>query len=211
MYDQRPDYGRSTRPAGAGRIAAIAAVGVVAVGALAAGAYLLGGATAPAAQPTQIGVPSSMPAPAEPSAQVIQPSAAVPAAASDPVVTAVAWLHAYRTLRFDDPAPTAWIDHVRPVVTDDLAATYEQYRAGGVGGDWAEFVARSCVSTVTDAGGVIPEEAPRTRSEVSVQVAGTLRTRCSDLEGERPDEALAATLTLALGDDGLWRVEQRLF
>jgi hypothetical protein len=47
---------------------------------------------------------------------------------------AVAWLQAYRTLRYEEPVQ-AWVDRVRPVVTPALAAAYEHRRAGRPGPD----------------------------------------------------------------------------
>ena len=61
----------------------------------------------------------------------------------DPTQVAIAWLQAYRTLRYDEPVD-AWVDRVRPVVTPGLAATYEHGRAGGPGQDWQRWVARCC-------------------------------------------------------------------
>lgn len=130
-------------------------------------------------------------------------------ASEDPVESALAWLRAARTQRFDD-APTAWIDRVLPVVTARLAQEYESYREGSVGADWAEFVQDRCTATVEEAGGVVPEEAPRSPSTVSVQVAGSLLTRCDRKDAApRPTEHLAATLELIRQADGRWRVNER--
>ena len=64
-------------------------------------------------------------------ARVEQPPPLLPPRAtpgSDPTQAAVAWLQAYRTLRYEEPVQ-AWVDRVRPVVTPALAATYEHSRA----------------------------------------------------------------------------------
>lgn len=131
-------------------------------------------------------------------------------AATDPVVSAVAWLQATRSLSYAEP-PSGWIDRVRPVVTDRLAADYDRLRDGGAGVDWPAFVADGCVSVVADAAGVIPLEAPRTEDEVNVQVAGRLVTTCGERAVGRPAQDLAATITLVRGSDGLWLVDHQLF
>ena len=64
------------------------------------------------------------------------PPPAAPGA--DPTQVAIAWLQAYRTLRYDEPVD-AWVDRVRPVVTPGLAATYEHGRAAGPGQDWQRW------------------------------------------------------------------------
>jgi hypothetical protein len=51
----------------------------------------------------------------------------------------VAWLQAYRTLRYEEPV-AAWVDRVRPVVTPALAAAYEHRRAGAPGPDWQRWI-----------------------------------------------------------------------
>ena len=66
------------------------------------------------------------------------PPPAAPGA--DPTQVAIAWLQAYRTLRYDEPVD-AWVDRVRPVVTPGLAATDEHGRAAGPGQDWQRWVA----------------------------------------------------------------------
>jgi hypothetical protein len=151
---------------------------------------------------------SSAPAPA---AQVpAAPETAVPS--TDPVQSAAAWLRAYRSLAYSDPGPATWVDRVTPVVTSRLAERYQTYRGGTAGADWAEYVNRMCVTTVDDAGGVVPDEAPRTDTSVNVQVGGTVTTRCADGKvPPRPDESAGMTVELELGDDGLWRVDKRLY
>jgi hypothetical protein len=170
------------------------------------GAYCLG-----ASGRTQEAGGGSGLAPAPPATQV---PTALPVAApsTDPVQSATAWLRAYRSLAYSDPEPGAWADRVAPVVTDTLAEQYQAYRVGTAGADWAEYVNRMCVTTVDGAGGVIPDEAPRTADTVSVQVGGIVTTRCADYEvPPQPDETVGATVNLRLGGDGFWRVEKRLY
>lgn len=192
---------------GVGIVAAIAVLG--------AGAYLLGQATGEPSRSVAVSVPgppTTMPSPtAAPSPRAIAPAVAT---GRDPVAVATAWLRAYRTVRFDDPTPTAWIDHVRPVVTDTLAASYERYRDGSVGADWAQFVSDQCVTDLEDdLNGVIPDEAPHTASTVNVQVAGVLRTRCAVAtnSGVGANGPVSATVTLKKTRAGLWRVDKRLY
>ena len=86
----------------------------------------------------------------------------------------------------------------------------------GPGQDWQRWVARRCDGAVEDVVAIVAAEAPRTSDEVNVQVSGTLRTSCARTD-PRPgqaapgDEALAATLVVDRGTDGLWRVSSRLF
>ena len=136
-----------------------------------------------------------------------------PAVASpDPVLSAISWLHAYRTVTSQDVSASAWVDRVAPVVTGQLAASYEQARGGSTGARWEDFRQRGCVTTVENVGGVIPDEAPRAEDLVNVQVSGRVVTTCVDRQAPpSPDETLGATLTLERGDDGLWRVSQRLY
>lgn len=186
--------------------------GLVAVLAVSA-AYVLGGATAdPEGQSNR---PSTEPALAPPSAHQglpESPQLSEAEASSDPVEIAVAWLAAYRGLHYDDTVPTAWIDRVSPVVTKRLRGEYERSRDGSMGAEWEEFVSQRCTATVEGADGVIPAEAPRSRARVSVQVAGTLETRCQDDGDERrPPEDVAATLELVKAADGRWRVDRRLY
>lgn len=209
------DHGYEARPRrrwlqGVGIATVVAVLGI--------GAYALGQASREA---PQAGLPNSpVVAPAPPSAGTAPPRGAPAVAAGpDPVVVATSWLQAYRSVRFDDPTPAAWIDHVRPVVTDRLAATYEQYRDGSVGADWTQFVSRQCMTTIEDLNGVIPDEAPRTATTVNVQVAAVLRTRCAAGSGDGSgvgDEVgangpVSATVTLKKARDGLWRVDKRLY
>lgn len=183
---------------------------VLAAALLVVGAYALGAATVER-EPSD--VPAAGPEPAPP--QTERPELAqLPAAepSDDPIASAVAWLVSYRSVRYDDAAPTAWIDRVSPIVTDGLGREYERYREGSAGAEWEEFVRQRCTATVEDADGVIPAEAPRSRSSLSVQVAGSLQTTCPSDGGEsRPAEELAATVQLLKGGDGLWRVNRRLY
>jgi hypothetical protein len=131
---------------------------------------------------------------------------------TDPVQSAVAWLRAYRSMGFSDATPGAWLGRVQPVVTGELAEQYQGYEDGSAGAGWSEYVRRMCLTSVDGAGGVIPDEAPRTPDAVSVQVGGTVTTRCADKQAPpQPDEAVGATVNLRLGADGFWRVEKRLY
>ncbi|MGH8921536.1 MAG: hypothetical protein ACRD0H_24895 [Actinomycetes bacterium] len=134
------------------------------------------------------------------------------AAATDPVAAAAAWLRGYRQQSWADPQPWSWVGRVDPVVTGSLARDYQSVQGAGGGQEWRDFVARHCVATVTPPGGVIPPEAPRGAGEAWVQVTADVLTHCET--GPAPGEAVehvAATVELARGPDGLWRVSQRAF
>lgn len=208
-----------------GRISAGAAVVVVVAG-LVAGAFVVGRNTGQRGPlPAQVEpVPTAQSAPVttspiEPSPEPStgRPNAPAPLVevepSTDPVLSSQAWLAALRTVRFDDPAPTAWIDRVRPVVTAELAAGYERLRDGSTGADWTSFVEQGCVADVGDLDGVVPRGAPRTQTTVNVQVVGTLQTRCTDQDGAaaHPDEQLAATIVLRRATGGVWLVDERLY
>jgi hypothetical protein len=128
----------------------------------------------------------------------------------DPVATATAWLVAYRGISWTDPTPGSWADRVRPYVGAELAADYQRDRAGNTGAGWASFVAGKCTSTVRDAGGVIPPEAPHAPDSVYVQVSGTVVTECATATPP-PREPAAATVEVRRGTDGRWVVQRRLF
>jgi hypothetical protein len=134
-----------------------------------------------------------------------------PGAEADPVRTAFTWLRAQRGSRFDDPAPTVWIDRVRPLVTPRLDRQNERQRDGSAGASWDSFVAGRCIAEVRDVDGVIPAEAPRTPDRASVQVVGTLVTTCENSQGTSSTETIAATLNLVRATDGLWRVDEQLY
>lgn len=185
---------------------------VVLVAGLVAAAYWIGassGSDEPSASPR-----SSAPAPessaeAAPSSGLPTPENGEPA--TDPIEAARAWLVNFRSVAWDDPTPTAWIDRVRPYVTDALAAEYEALREGGVGAEWEIFVERKCTSTVPDADGVIPPEAPASETAVYVNVSGTVTTACEDGEPPTPKVDAGGTIELMRGEDGYWRVNQRLY
>jgi hypothetical protein len=167
-------------------------VGVIVV------AYLLGAHTRPAAASgvtAPVGAPLSVP---------LRPP-------EDPVAVAIGWLRAYRGLRWSDPAPSSWVDRVRPYVGPELAAEYEQARAGSAGTTWASFVHDQCITTVRDGGGVIPPEAPRAPESVYVQVSGTVVTQCTAGAPPRPAEPVAATVEFRRSVEGSWVVSRRLF
>ncbi|GAA4554884.1 hypothetical protein GCM10023175_54010 [Pseudonocardia xishanensis] len=202
MELRRVNYSENYRERARGRhwVGGIAAVAIGA--AVVVGAYFIGqeSRTVPVVEPAA--------SPAGPKAAVAWPAVASP----DPVLSATSWLHAYRTVTAQDAAASAWIDRVMPVVTGQLADSYEQAREGSSGARWAEFQERGCVTTVEDAGGVIPDEAPRSETVVNVQVSGRVTTICADRQAPpTPDETLGATLSLERGEDGLWRVSRRLY
>lgn len=179
---------------------------------LVAAAYWIGTSSGPDEPPAS---PSSA-APAPESIVETAPSSTLPTPengepATDPIEAARAWLVNFRSVAWDDPTPTAWIDRVRPYVTDALAAEYEALREGGVGAGWEIFVKRECASTVPDADGVIPPEAPVSDTTVYVNISGTVTTTCE--EGEPPTPAVGAggTMELLRGEDGYWRVNQRIY
>jgi hypothetical protein len=123
--------------------------------------------------------------------------------------TAKRWLAAYRGARWTD-TPAAWIDRVRPLITDAMHTRNLELRAAGAGHDWRMFVERRCTSTVTDLDAVIPPEAPADTRTVHVQVAGTIRTTCTAARSPIADDPAAATVTMVLTTTG-WRVDQRLY
>jgi hypothetical protein len=176
------------------------AAGVVVAAAVISLAYLLGAeGNHPSTTNTPVAAPP--PGPARPTD---------PDAGRDPVATATAWLRAYRAISWTDPAPSSWVDRVRPYIGTELAADYERDRAGSVGAGWAPFVAGKCTSTVRDVGGVIPPEAPRAPDSVYAQVSGTVVTQCAT-GTPPPDEPVAATVEVRRGADGRWVVQRRLF
>lgn len=130
---------------------------------------------------------------------------------SSPIDAAEHWLTAYRSMKWTDGTPAAWIDRVHPYVTAALDAQDQQYRDGGGGIDWQNFVTKQCNSTVTDLGAVIPPESPGTATAVNVQVSGTVRTTCDAGQPDNPTETTAATLIVTQDPNGSWRVNQRLY
>ncbi len=130
----------------------------------------------------------------------------------DPLLAATAWLRGYRTQVWTDPQPWSWTTRVLPVVTGDLAGDYRTVQTAAGGAEWADYVARRCATDVSALGAVIPAEAPRSATEVYVQVTGDAVTHCAI--GAPPGggtEHLAATVELVRGAGGLWRVTSRLY
>jgi hypothetical protein len=170
---------------------------------LGAGAYMLGA--------DRTGSPSALGAPVTaPPAPTLTPSPVAPA--TDPLVAASAWLRGYRTQSWTDPRPWSWTTRVLPVVTGQLAGEYRTVQSAPGGAEWADYVARRCATAVSAVGAVIPGEAPRSDTEVYVQVSGEALTQCG--VGAPPGEGaehLAATVELLRGPDGLWRVTNRLY
>jgi hypothetical protein len=122
---------------------------------------------------------------------------------------AIRWLSAYRTATWTDPDPAAWIDRVRPYVSDAMHASNTTLRAGGAGIDWAEFVDQHCESTVSEFAAVVPTEAPGTVTTANVLVTGTVSTICATSAARRVEQ-VAATLVVVNTPNG-WRVDQRVF
>lgn len=129
---------------------------------------------------------------------------------ADPVAVATEWLISTRTVNWKDGDPSAWVSRTRPYVTDALAKQYEDTKAGSAGAGWQTFVQRQCVSSVSHAGGVIPPEAPRTDTAVSVQVTGTVNTKCDAGNPDTPKESVAATLSV-IKSGGEWLVNQQIY
>ncbi|MCA1835577.1 MAG: hypothetical protein LC721_04270 [Actinobacteria bacterium] len=182
---------------------AIGASAVVAVGVIGL-AYLLGAHSSP-------------PRPGNASTIEVPRRAAPPAgplespALQDPVAAATAWLLAYRGIAWTDRSPSSWVDRVRPYVSSDLAAEYEQARQGNAGTNWATFVHDRCTATAHDVDGVVPPEAPRALDSVYVLVSGTVVTECAAGAPTAPTEPVAATVEVRRMPDGRWIVNRRLF
>jgi hypothetical protein len=157
----------------------------------------------PAEQPAGTFSPSAAPAPST-------ATAAFPAPDPDsPLTAAVGWLVAYHSASWTDATPAAWIDRVRPYVTDALHASNETLRSGGGGTDWADYLRQHCTSTVTDTHAVIPPESPGTDTTANVHVTGTVHTTCTAGSPPSPTEQASATLVVVKTGRG-WRVDQRL-
>lgn len=127
-----------------------------------------------------------------------------------PEAVAGLWFNAYRTARWTDSGPAAWIDRVRPYVTTAMHLRDAALRDGGGGIDWTEFVIGRCVTSVYDVQAVVPAEAPNTAATVYVHVIGSVRTTCSRKPSSVPDEEASATLGVSDTPDG-WRVDDRLY
>ena len=134
-----------------------------------------------------------------------------PPAWGDPVAVATAWLRAYRGIAWTDRSPSSWADRVRPYISRDLAAEYDQARQGTAGTSWASFVHDQCTATARDVEGIIPPEAPRAPDSVYVQVSGTVVTECATGAPSTPPEAVAATVEVRRMPDGRWVVNRRVF
>lgn len=126
-----------------------------------------------------------------------------------PEVVTELWFTAYRTARWTDSGPAAWIDRARPYVTTAMHQRDTALRDGASGTDWTEFVTGRCVTNVYDVQAVVPAEAPNTATTVYVHVIGSVRTTCSRKPPTAPEEAFA-TLAVSNTPDG-WRVDDRLY
>ena len=140
------------------------------------------------------------------------PGPAVISAASTgtPQGAAVAWLTALRTASFGDAAG-GWVHKVTPYVTASLEISYRKIAASGRGGgaDWTTFVQHQCVSTLVNAAGIIPPEAPVSADAAHVQVSGTLATVCRS--GTKASTQFLAATVLVIKDHGRWAVAKREF
>ncbi|MFJ8815260.1 hypothetical protein [Amycolatopsis thermoflava] len=128
--------------------------------------------------------------------------------AASPTEAAEQWMIHYRARHWQDGSAAAWVDRVRPYVTDAQHARDEQVRDGTAGTDWSEFVNDRCHSTVADVAAVVPPEAPGTPDAVNVLVSATVHTRCT---GGASVEHAAATLVVVRAPDGSFRVDDRVF
>ncbi|MFL6118756.1 hypothetical protein [Actinophytocola sp.] len=126
-----------------------------------------------------------------------------------PQAVAIQWLSAYHSATWTDPNPAAWIDRVRPYVTDAMHTRNTSLRDGGAGNDWTDFVSQRCRSNVSDPAAVIPAEAPGNSDTANVLVAGTVTTTCADGTDSSIEQA-SATLVVVKTSNG-WRVDERLF
>lgn len=120
------------------------------------------------------------------------------------------WMIRYWTRDWRDRSPAAWVDRVRPYVSDAQHARDEELREGTIGIDWAEFVEHRCHSEVDDVTATVPPEAPGTPDLVNVQVTARIHTGCAE-GGTRSAEYMAATLVVTRSSDGTFRVDQRVF
>lgn len=130
--------------------------------------------------------------------------------ADTPQAVAIHWLSAYRSAAWTDPRPAAWIDRVRPYVTDAMHAHNTTLRDGVAGTDWVTFVRLRCTSTVVDIAAIVPPESPGTATTANVHVSGSVRTNCAAGPAPVPTELAAVTLVVVTTSHG-WRVDQRLF
>lgn len=193
------------------RIAVGAAAAVVAAS-LVGTAYWLGtrNEQPAAAAPAPTTSPSSSTSSTVTTPATSPTTSALPAP-NDPVTAGVDWLITYEGRSWQQPAGQ-WVDAVAPYVTDQLEQQYVPDRDGSVGAAWPAFVTAHCTTVVQQAGGVIPDEAPRTDTTVYVQVSGSSVTTCTN--GQPPPPAtvpVAATLEVQRGTDGQWRVNDRMY
>lgn len=164
--------------------------------------YWIGTETSPISEPSDS-------APTGGAAPVASPVGGGASAAATPEAAALAWLDAAHTLAWTDPGPDAWIDRTLPVLTGQARVEAQAARGGSGGSDWQTLRSGHCDQKVTASGSIIPPEAPRTSDTAWVQLEGTLATRCAT--GNVPPSDLAATVLVERGDDGLWRVAERMF
>lgn len=130
--------------------------------------------------------------------------------ADTPQTVAIRWLSAYHSATWTDPDPSAWIDRVRPYVTDTMHTRNTTLRDGSAGTDWATFVRLRCTSTVVDLAVIVPPESPGTPTTANVHVTGSVRTNCAAGPAPAPTELAAMTLVIVTTSHG-WRIDQRLF
>lgn len=154
--------------------------------------------------PQLTGTARSAPRTPPPSSPATTSPVRTPDVDTPPAVT-IRWLAAYRTATWTDPGPAAWIDRVRPYVTDAMHTRNTSLHDGNAGIDWADFVDQHCESTVSDLAAVVPAEAPGTATAANVLVTGTVNTTCT-AGAARPVEQATATLVVIATSTG-WRVD----
>lgn len=212
---------------GWGRVGVVAAATVVAAG-VTAGGYWLGwesvsadppGADAAAAEPTGSpgsGAGSNTPtAPqtltAPPTDQELEPLA-TPAPVNDVALeVAESWVRARLASTWQDPTPAAWVDKVRPLVTDDFAASLAD-SASGVSADapaWLNFVAQGCTANAVNLTGGVPPEAPKETGLRYVEISADVQTNCQ--KGTPPPTwSYGARLEVSQTGETTWLVSNQL-
>lgn len=161
----------------------------------------------------EFGRSSRAPAGATSSTATVTATAPPPPATpiNDPINAAKQWLIGYRSISWTDPKPSAWIDRIRPVITERLAAEYDRLRNGGGGADWNDFVQRRCTSSVANLDGTQPSENPGTAKSVTVLVSGEIKTTCTAGQPPTPTTRFATTLTVINSGSNGWRVDRQVY
>ena len=166
------------------------------------------GTASPEISSTSISSPASFVVDVTPSSTGPSLSPAPPPRSPEEI--AIRWLIAYRSAQWTDAGPGDWIDRVRPYVTATQHRRDAATRHGSRGADWPPFVAAQCRTRVFDVAGVVPPEAPNTKTTRYVQATGTVRTTCNTRTPIAPTEDVEVTLALTKTRDG-WRVAGRIY